>query len=155
MGSNQLSIVDEHWNQGEYGNSPIEFYLHYISFDSMKFYWIEHYHSQSCRLNLVTWLFLFTPWVDSNFNKITQKCSSMLFLWMRTIFYQITWTMIQWRSWVEVYYSCWEMHVSTLRALIHLYSLIGFVIITMNSSTSMSFYILFAILKQQFVLLDD
>jgi len=31
-----------------------------------------------------------------------------------------------------------EMHVSTLRALIHLYSPLGSLIVTMNSSTSMS-----------------
>jgi len=31
-----------------------------------------------------------------------------------------------------------EMHVSTLRAFIHLYSLLGFLIVTINSSTCMS-----------------
>jgi hypothetical protein len=48
-----------------------------------------------------------------------------------------------------------EMHVSTLRALIHLCSALGSLVVTMNSNTSMSFYIPCAISKQQYVLLDD
>ncbi len=44
------------------------------------------------------------------------------------------------------------MHVSALRAFIHLYSLPSSLVITMNSSIGMSSYIFGAILKQQFVL---
>jgi hypothetical protein len=48
-----------------------------------------------------------------------------------------------------------EMHVSTLMILIHFCIPFDFLVVTMNSSTSMSSSLLFMILKQQFVLLDD
>jgi hypothetical protein len=48
-----------------------------------------------------------------------------------------------------------KMHVSTLKALIHLYIPLISLVITMNSSTNMSSWLFFASLKQQYVLPDD
>jgi hypothetical protein len=48
-----------------------------------------------------------------------------------------------------------EMHVSTTKALIHLYDPLGSIVVSMNSSTSMSSYIFSTILKQQSMMSND
>jgi len=47
------------------------------------------------------------------------------------------------------------MHVSTLKAFIHLCNPPSSLVVTMNSSTCMSSLVLSAILKQQFMLPND
>jgi len=61
----------------------------YITYHSIKLYWTNSYRSQSCKLDWARWFFLFTKWVDSNFKKITQRWSSLVFLWVKMIFFQI------------------------------------------------------------------
>jgi hypothetical protein len=74
----------------------------YITYHSIESSWTNYYHFQSCKINWVGQLFLFVKWVASSFKKVTQRWWGLVFPWIRMIFYQISLTLIQWRSQAKV-----------------------------------------------------
>ncbi len=116
----------------------------YITLHSIESYWTNFYHSQSFKFNWVVQLFLFELRVDSNFKNEDDIFPNHIYI-----------NTMEKSSKGLPFKRGQEMHVSTSRTFIHFCNPFGFLVVTMNSSIGISFSLLFAIFKQQFVLLDD
>ncbi len=122
----------------------------YITYHSIESYWTNSYYSQSYTFDWVGQFFLFAKWVDSNFKKVTQRWWGLMFPWMKMIFCQnhININTMEKSNRGIPFIGGQEMHVSTLKVLIHLCNLPSSLVVTMNSFIGMSSWLLSTSLKQ-------